>query len=142
MAIPDGEWTTCWKCDTQYFLPRALHDAARASSKISLFCPYGHSAHFPDGATKADIQRQRAERAEQQVEYQCQMRLAAERETAAALRSAAAQKGQVTRLKNRASKGVCPCCNRSFTNLRRHMNSKHPNFVEPPELKVVAGGSK
>ena len=28
----------------------------------------------------------------------------------------------------RTGNGVCPCCKRSFTNLRRHMNTKHPNF--------------
>lgn len=35
-------------------------------------------------------------------------------------------KAQTTRVKN----GVCPCCNRSFQNLKRHMNTKHPNWSE------------
>jgi hypothetical protein len=26
---------------------------------------------------------------------------------------------------------VCPCCNRSFQNLRRHMATKHPEFNAP-----------
>lgn len=43
-------------------------------------------------------------------------------------RQASARKGQVTRLKNRAAAGVCPCCTRSFENLRRHMTTKHPTF--------------
>lgn len=41
-----------------------------------------------------------------------------------------AQKGQVTRLKNRAAAGMCPCCNRHFTNLERHMGTKHPEFAK------------
>jgi hypothetical protein len=33
----------------------------------------------------------------------------------------------------RVDKGVCPCCKRSFTDLRRHMETKHPKefSVEP-----------
>lgn len=37
--------------------------------------------------------------------------------------------GQVTKLKNRVGHGVCPCCNRSFGNLARHIESEHPTFI-------------
>lgn len=40
-----------------------------------------------------------------------------------------AQKGQNTRLKKRIAAGVCPCCNRSFANLREHMAGQHPDFT-------------
>lgn len=33
------------------------------------------------------------------------------------------------RLKKRVQNGVCPCCTRSFTNLRRHMATKHPEHT-------------
>ena len=39
------------------------------------------------------------------------------------------QRAAKTRIKNRISKGVCPCCNRSFSNLHRHMSSKHPDYA-------------
>ena len=39
-----------------------------------------------------------------------------------------AAKGQVTKIKNRVSKGACPCCNRTFQNLHRHMENQHPNW--------------
>jgi len=35
-----------------------------------------------------------------------------------------------TRIKNRIANGVCPCCQRTFQNLGRHMKSQHPNYVE------------
>ena len=41
-----------------------------------------------------------------------------------------AEKAAKTRLKNRVSKGVCPCCNRHFENLAKHMASKHPDFTK------------
>lgn len=33
-----------------------------------------------------------------------------------------------TRIKNRVKNGVCPCCNRTFENLARHMQAKHSDF--------------
>lgn len=37
-----------------------------------------------------------------------------------------AEKIKLERKLKRVGRGVCPCCNRSFINLARHMNSKHP----------------
>ena len=37
-------------------------------------------------------------------------------------------KSQLTRERKRAAAGVCPCCNRSFVQLARHMKTKHPDF--------------
>jgi hypothetical protein len=31
-------------------------------------------------------------------------------------------------LHRRVGNGVCPCCSRSFTNLKRHIRSKHPDY--------------
>lgn len=47
-----------------------------------------------------------------------------------AIAATAAKEKQIQRV----HKGVCPCCNRSFTNLRRHMATKHPESVKkaPP----------
>ena len=43
-------------------------------------------------------------------------------------RRAASFKGQVTKLRKRAGRGVCPCCNRTFQNLQRHMKGQHPEW--------------
>lgn len=51
-------------------------------------------------------------------------------------RRAAAARGQVTKLKNRVGKGVCPCCNRTFANLQRHMQGQHPDWA--PDVDVNA----
>lgn len=40
-----------------------------------------------------------------------------------------ATKGVVTRMKRRLSHGVCPCCTRTFQNLRAHMRHRHPDYV-------------
>ena len=41
------------------------------------------------------------------------------------------------RIEKRIHAGVCPCCNRSFPNLQRHMAAKHPDGKVVP-LKVTA----
>lgn len=46
-----------------------------------------------------------------------------------------AQKAQTTKARNqlkRVKHGVCPCCSRSFQNLRRHIETKHPTFQASP----------
>ena len=43
----------------------------------------------------------------------------------ASLRS---EKGAKTKLKKRIANGVCPCCNRTFVNVQRHMATQHKDF--------------
>lgn len=38
-------------------------------------------------------------------------------------------KGALRKLKLRVGRGVCPCCNRTFADLARHMQSKHPEVA-------------
>lgn len=123
------ERITCWSCRSIYWLPPELYRAAKASPAISFFCPYGHSAHFPTGPSEEDKLRQERDRLKQAVAYE-QDRVRAEQAwREAAQRQASAMKGVATKLKKRAAAGICPCCNRSFENLRRHMTSKHKGFV-------------
>lgn len=35
---------------------------------------------------------------------------------------------EAERLATRANHGVCPCCKRTFSQLARHMKTKHPDF--------------
>ena len=51
----------------------------------------------------------------------------------AAQRQASAFKGVVTRTKNRIAGGACPCCNRTFQNLARHMATKHSDYAHKDE---------
>ena len=46
-----------------------------------------------------------------------------------ATRRMAAAKGELTKMKKRVGNGVCPCCNRQFVNLQRHMATQHPGYA-------------
>lgn len=95
--------------------PIALANAsALRNSHATFYCPSGHRNVF-----KGEIE---AERLKKELEREKQRREMAERETAMERKRAELAEKKVAR----ASKGVCTCCNRSFTNLRRHMETKHP----------------
>lgn len=71
------------------------------------------------------------------VKDQYEKKLAQEREKARKAAEARAWAEQqlattqtkLSRLQKRVGNGVCPCCSRSFTNLKRHMTTKHPEFL-------------
>ena len=87
------------------------------------YCPSCRGPMRHGSQSEADRLRAQARKLEHERDM-------ARRSAAAAKRRASAQKGQVTRLKKRAANGVCPCCNRTFQNLHRHMTSQHPDFAE------------
>jgi len=115
-------------------LPDEHYRSAKASAQISFYCTYGHQQHFAQGETEAEKLRRERDRLKQQAAFKDEMIANANRRALNAERTASARKGQITPLKNRAAAGVCPCCNRTFENIRRHMASKHPAFqVEAAE---------
>lgn len=126
---------TCYKCKIEFGLNREFHSVAKqAAEGMTFYCPNGHGQVFSSGPTEAEMLRQERDRLKQQ-----RARLEDEKRElselwASAERRRAAARGQVTRLKNRAKAGLCPCCNRHFTNLERHIASKHPEIsTEPAE---------
>ena len=125
-----GECTTC-KCEV--WLPKALNEAAlrsRGPNGIRFYCAYGHNMTYAIGETDLDKMRRERDRLAQRVAERDDevARQRSMRETAE--RQAAAARGQVTKIKNRVGRGVCPCCNRTFENLARHMMSKHADYTQ------------
>lgn len=128
----------CINCGVRFGVPVGFTQH-RMNDKRSFYCPNGHSMSYRQ--SDADVLRQERDRLKQQMAYKEEQIAAERRMREAAERSASAYKGQTTRLKKRASAGICPCCNRSFENLRRHMATKHPDVLkEDPALKVIQGG--
>lgn len=116
--------TDCW-CGMRYAIPKTLHDFVHGQfedgrPQTDIFCPLGHKWTFA-GESAVAKERRRVERLERQLACRDED-LRAERA------SHSATKGQMTKLKNRAKAGVCPCCKRSFVQLARHMESQHPEF--------------
>jgi len=112
------EVVTC-SCGVVYGLDVDYIKERRKDHKIWR-CPNGCSRYFPQDNEVERLRRENAaleRRAANAIER-----------AALADRQRAAAKGAVTKLKNRAAAGMCPCCKRSFVALAAHIASQHPTF--------------
>lgn len=117
----------CPKCGVPFGM-EAGYKLERLNRRDTFYCPSGHPQHYI-GKTEAEKAREEAER--QRIRADGYEQLADERAVQRdhARRQAAASRGVVTRIKRRIGKGVCPCCNRTFADLGRHMAGQHPDFA-------------
>lgn len=115
------ETESCCVCGVLFAMPDHMLQRLRDSGG-NFYCPNGHSQRYMESETT----RLRKKLAEQ-------TRIA----TQMAERAVTAQKAErkslaeLNRIKKRVSAGVCPCCNRTFQQLARHMKAKHPGHEQP-----------
>lgn len=119
----------CGECGIEFQVPAPWQQERKENGK-TWFCPNGHSRVYRESDADAlrrerDQLVQRIAQKDDEIRHQREMRDAAERRVSAA-------KGQITRLKKRAANGVCPCCNRSFADLHKHMQTKHAGYIAEP----------
>ncbi len=117
--------TNCW-CGIHYAIPsefyKLLQDQHRDGLKqTQVYCPLGHTWVFA-GKGEAEALREQLKREQQRSKAARDLLRHEER-------SHAATRGHLTRTKKRVAHGVCPCCNRTFKQLSRHMANKHPEYV-------------
>lgn len=112
----------CCKCNAPFMMTQEANDRYLKNHK-SFYCPYCGNEQYYLSDSKEDILKKKLEAAERGAEL-------ARRQRDSANNRARAEKAAKTRIKNRIKNGVCPCCNRTFLDLQRHMISKHPNYVK------------
>lgn len=91
------------------------------------FCPNGHTQHFggeSDSEKAIRLQKKAELDAQASINEARHAQLVAEKERDSAIRSK-------RKIERRISKGVCPCCNRTFEDLHRHMSTKHKDYALP-----------
>lgn len=111
------EVNTCISCGVKFGIPSEFDQKLRQNHE-AFYCPNGHKQWYV-GESEAEKLRKELKRKEQEVADQVRAKLQAQSELESAQR----------KLK-RVAKGVCPCCNRSFSNLHKHMTTKHPEVVK------------
>lgn len=119
----------CAKCGLLFSLTQNFCDRRHKDHK-PFYCPNNHYNYWPQESDEEKLKKEKAALV-RELQAEKNHKNFYKEEAKQQRRSAGAFKGQVTRIKNRIANGVCPCCNRSFTNVRRHMNSQHPEFVVP-----------
>lgn len=119
----------CCKCYIRFAIPAELDrhaceysSAAHPRNYVSITCPAGHKWHYTGRNEEQELARKLKDQRDRAG------RLAHERDQAKA--SAAAHKGHNTRIRKRIANGICPCCNRTFKDVARHMKSQHPEFSQ------------
>lgn len=111
-------------CNNSFALPKRTIDNLKAKRK-GWFCPHCGASRIFTGETE---EQRRARLAEQRCASEEACRIEAE--------TLAAQRGrQYRRIRERVQAGVCPCCNRTFQNLARHMATKHPKLKRHERLR-------
>jgi hypothetical protein len=107
---------TCW-CGMAHAIPRVLSNTASREG-TAVYCPAGHTWVVKNSEMSLLKQQVATRTAE----------LDQERARANAAEAKAKKLvAEAKRLQKRASAGVCPCCNRTFQNVGRHMKTQHPD---------------
>jgi hypothetical protein len=114
----------CPTCGMVFGVP-PIFEIERRRDHASFYCPAGHRQYYPHKSDEEllEEERQRAKRLSQRLEDEYQQHRKTERRLNAT-------RGVVTRTKKRIAAGVCPCCQRSFAALGRHMADMHPDYVK------------
>lgn len=118
----------CCNCGVTFAIPQQLMNELSETHK-DFYCPNGHSQRYID-KTEAQKQRERADRLQRLVDAREEDIRFEQRRLDTERKAHAATKGQLTKTRKRVGNGVCPCCNRSFANLQRHMSGQHPDYAE------------
>jgi hypothetical protein len=119
-VIQDFFLQTCCSCGVAFAIPTEM-DTRLRKTHAAFYCPNGHQQWYC-----AQTEEERLKKA-----------LAAEEtRRVVAQQALAEQTERLKRIEARVSAGVCPHCNRSFQNLKRHMHTKHENCIAVmPEVK-------
>ena len=116
--------TACADCGITFAVPDTW-DKARRNDGKGFYCPNGHSLFY--GKTTLEKQLEAAKRHRDNLSAA----LTASQDQVVAERKAhATTKGKLTKTRKRVGNGVCPCCNRSFADLGRHMAGQHPDYAD------------
>lgn len=110
----------CCTCGLTFAVPESFERALRDKHQ-GFHCPNGHPLVFN---AKNEAEKLRDELAKEK-----QRREMAEREAGMEARRAVTAEQELARVTKRVKNGVCPCCNRTFQNLARHMKTKHPEHT-------------
>lgn len=131
----------CANCGVRFWITARL-DACRRSDGGSFYCPNGHCLSF--GKSEAEKAREELDKVRRERDRLKQNEAFYEdvhRQQGEEIRQLKASRGKVraelTRVRKRVGHGVCPCCNRTFANLQRHMASRHAGYAEVEEAAAA-----
>lgn len=115
----------CCACGLLFGLTEDFQRRRKQDHKL-FTCPNGHSQHYTGKAST----QQEVEKLQQQLAEQRQQNAKVWERVGELAQEAETLKKEKRKLKKRYEAGLCPCCNRTFVELQRHMKTKHPGFSD------------
>ncbi len=103
------ETIICCSCGVQFAVPEDLKKNLKQTHR-EFYCPNGHNQWY-SGETEAEKLQKELRRKEQE------------------LSDVVMEKLKIQKDFMRLKKGTCPCCKRSFQNLKNHIKHKHPELI-------------
>lgn len=138
----DIEAIECCACATPIWMSKQFIRNRRDDHQ-GFYCPNGHCQSFHGKSEEEKLREQLKAEREAKAALQRETAILAqdltvEREARKSVqRKLSTTKATLTKTRKRVAGGVCPCCTRSFTNLRRHMATKHPDFAQQEVAETV-----
>lgn len=131
--VDNIEFSTMQCCSCHMaFAVTARFEQDRRNDRETFYCPQGHPQSFRAGNDEVT-------RLQRELERQRELREA----ESARLQKVVQERDQIakahTKMRTRVMNGVCPCCNRTFQNLLRHMQSEHAGEVNLKTLRAAFG---
>lgn len=129
----------CGGCGLSFGLTTAFRDTRLADHK-QFNCPNGCYVNW-SGKSESELLKEELAAKEAQLtsarsnrDYYQEKYHATEKKLDYKGRVLTRKTNELHKVKTRIRHGVCPCCNRSFADLHKHMNSKHPGFSKSEEI--------
>lgn len=125
----------CWVCGVPFGLSQAFKDSIQ-NHDGAFYCPRGCKLGF--GKSRLTVLAEEKAASERRLQAELNSanhaRLVAEKERDSAVRA----KRKVER---RIAHGVCPCCNKTFSDIANHMLTEHKDFRLPEgkRPKLITG---
>ena len=112
----------CCACGTVFAMAQEFK-RQRLRDRTNFYCPAGHSQAYVGDTDAKKLEREKAKNTH------------LEDQLLAAAIDAEKARSALIKDRHRIANGVCPCCNRYFTNVHRHIRGEHPDF-DPGPSKV------
>jgi len=127
--------TTCCACGMEFAMPTEYYQR-RLNDHQPFFCPTGHRQWFTAETEEARL-RQALEAAQRQRDAEKLRREGVESQLKGARQQLGKARAKAQRLERRVNAGVCPHCQRTVSQMAKHIQTKHPEQTVPPPLREV-----
>jgi hypothetical protein len=114
----------CATCFVPFGISAELQEK-RQNDHEAFYCPSGHDNYY-SGPSQYERRAKEAE----QAQLAAQAKLNEERHLRLVAENALKKETQKRKkIEKRIAAGVCPCCNRTFEDLQKHMQTKHKGYA-------------